>query len=653
MSDKGMQRREYMKLAALTGGAAAVAGCTGETEETPDGSDDGNTDPDPDTDTDDGADPDVSEIPDVRLETADFVPARQFDNDNYERMHLYRKRRSIEVLLTDPEVNDIVSEWAVGFEAYEVMSNHLDAISIQGPPEVEIEESGFPDGDEAEFDVTAIDRQTVYGLIDRHTDEIVALEITEPTDVSWTETQEPDEMAIGERLLDSDPVQEAFGDLESGQWYPASKSGSSSIGGLGIADLPHGDGGTARLFVKDDGDIKIVSAFLDGTVEGEPEILDVAVMDGPVEYTLDDIAADVSPASESVVDEVPDVPTEQRPFYTANSGYHRLEDPPKEFDQDGWSIEWQEAEYQGCTYAASYNGTPVFEAMNVPMTMTGYYLPPKEDQTSREWYFPDDDSVFSGDLLFWDILGRDGFGGPGMIGKLDFPADRGTPSGFRMKNHYHTGAQDRESQDFHSGFRFGPYNYDFGYDFFADGVLDLVFRRAGPGYITRFTKKIRDNAATYEEDGSYEEPVVQDYTVGHAMNVTPGTDEGVTVELFDGDEWTEPEEGFYVAGEAGMKARFSNPDGEEAVDVPLGDDEELVVVPVDGEQVGPGEASANRYDDGVEEFLYHPAQYVEERPIQGERVIVWILQVGATNEVPYPSGTTNFATTSQIKLSGY
>lgn len=646
MSDNDVARRTYLKLAALGGATAAVAGCTGADEGGDDGGDeDGSDDPA------EGASP-AREVPAARLDTASFASCREFDNGNFERIHTARKRRAIETLLSDPEVNDLVSDWIGTFEAYEPLTNHLETISIQGPQTLEVEESGFEEGEEAEFEVTAVERQTVYGIVDRHSDEIVALEITDPEDVSWTKEQDAEEIEIGRMIHDTETVRDAFGDVTEYTWYPSWKGAGGGFTGLGQADLAHGMGGTAAMYVLDDGTLRVISAFLDGSGE-EPEIVDVAVVDAAVEHPPHELADDVAPGSTSVLEDVPDVPTEQRPYYTALDGYHRTEPPDESFEEAGWSIEWEPAEYHGATISASYEGSPVFEAMDTPMTLTGYYLPPREGRTTREWYFPDDDTVFNGDLLFWDVHGT-GFGGPGLLGKLDFPARRGTPTGFQLKSHFHTGAVGVESIDFHSGVRFGPYNYDIAYEFHEDGVFAPIFRRTGPGFVNQFVQKVRENAESYGDGGSYEEPVVQHYTSAQAIDVTPGTEEGVAVELFDGDEWTTPEEEFYHSGSAGEIARFSNPDGSERVDLPLDSDLELVVVQRDESEIGPGEVPAHRLvDEETPSSVYHPAQYVDGEPIQGERLVVWLLMVGATNQLPHSAGTSNFATTARLELSGY
>ncbi|AXR78821.1 hypothetical protein [Natrarchaeobaculum sulfurireducens] len=642
MTDGDVSRREYVRLAAVSGGLAAVAGCTefGESEEP-------SAVEDPDDEQVD------TEIPAARMDTADFASVRQFDGDSYERAHAYRKRRAVETLLRDPEVHALVGDWVGGFEAYEVLTNHLETVSIQGPTALRVQEEGFPDGDEGEFQVTAENRQTVYGLIDRHTDEIVALEITDPQDIGWSVTQRPDQMAIGQAILETDVVREAIGDVTELEWYPSWKGAAGSYTGLGQADLRHGEGGTAVLNVNDGGDVRTISAFIDGSDPEAPVLVDVAVVDHAVEYPLYELVETIVPADESVLDAVPDVPTEQRPYYTANDGHHRMELPDESFERDDWDLEWEHADAQGVTVAASFRGSPVFEAMNAPVTYTGYYLPPREDRNTREWYFPDDDSVFSGDLLFWDVHSSVS-GGPGMLGRLDFPARDDVPSGFQLKTHYHSSAIGHESIDFHSGIRFGPYNYDIAYEFYADGTLSPIFRRTGPGLITQFAGKRRANTDEYGTDGSYDEPVLQHYISAQAIDVTPGTEDGAEIDYFDGEDWTTPDEEFYVEGEPGTIVRFANPDGSERIDVPLDDGLEVVVARRDEDEIGPGEQTADRLsEETIPYSFYHPAQYVDGDPIQGERVILWLLMIGPVNQLPYASGLTNFVTTARLTLSGY
>lgn len=642
MTDRGVSRREYVIGAVLAGGVTALAGCNQSN-----GSDD----------TSSRSDRDGEPSPDagagLRMETADFASGREFEGDTYQRIHATRKRRAVETLLADPEVQAIVDDWVGGFEAYEVLTNRLETVSIQGPTGLSVTESGFPDGEEGTFDVTAENRQTVYGIVDRRRDELVALEVTDPQDVSWTVTQSPYEMALGQAILETDVVSETLGDVSDLEWYPSWKGASGSYTGLGQADLPHGSGGSAVLHVVDGDAVRIVSALIDGSDPERPALVDVSVLDHAVEYPLYELVETVQPAPESVLEAVPDVPTELRPYYTANEGFHRMEPPEESFERDGWEIEWEPTSAHGASISASYQGSPVFEALDTPVTFTGYYMPPRDGRNSYEWYFPDEDTVFSGDLLFWDVH-SDEFGGPGMLGRLDFPARGDAPSGFQLKTHYHSSAIGRESVDFHSGLRFGPYNYDIGYEFYRDGVLSPIFRRAGPGFLTHFTEKFHENADTYDEGGSYDPPVVQHYVSAQAIDVTPGTDDGVTVELFDGDEWTTPDTEFYLEGESGTIARFRNPDGPETIDIPLRNDLELVVVRRDESEIGPGEYPAHRLSQSEPPFDFaHPAQYVDGQSIQDERLVAWLLMLGPIDQLPYPSGLSNFVTSAEMRLSGY
>lgn len=594
--------------------------------------------------TDDG------ELP-VRLATAERVSPRHFDSHNYERIHTYRKRRAVETLLSDPEVTEIVREWVGTFEAYEPLTNHVETISVQGTPEIRIDERGFDEpGSGATFEITAASRRTVYGVIDRHADEILALELTEPSDVSWTNRQSESTARIGRLILDRPDVREFVGDDD---WFPMFKSAGGGIAGLGMANARHGEAGTAVFYVAGDDGLRIVSAFVDGSDPDEPEVVNVAFVDRDVEYPLDELAATIRPAPESVLDAVPNVPFELRPYFTANDGFHRFDPPPDSFEQDGWRIEWEPARYQGVTVSATFEGRPVFEAMNSPLTLTGYYLPPREGRNTLDWYFPDRDTVFNGDLVFWDVHRRDD-GGPGLLGKIDYPERDGTPPGFRLRGHYHTGAQGRESVDFHSGLRYGPYNYDVSYEFFADGILELVFRRMGPGFVAQFVDRVRDSSTYEETDGDYVEPVIQHYVSTQAIDVTPGTHDGVRVELFDGDEWTTPETEFYVEGEPGTMVRFTNPEGPETISVPLDEDVEIVVVRRDSDEIGPGDGQAHRrVDEASVSELYHPAQYVDDEPIQNERVVAWLLVEAATGQLPHPAGITNAASVAHLRLSGF
>lgn len=76
----------------------------------------------------------ASEEPDVpdRIADARQVSPRDLDNHNYKALFDYRKRRAIETLLSDPEVNETVDGFVTSFEAYDPLSEHLETVSIQG-----------------------------------------------------------------------------------------------------------------------------------------------------------------------------------------------------------------------------------------------------------------------------------------------------------------------------------------------------------------------------------------------------------------------------------------------------------------------------------------------------------------------------------------
>lgn len=574
-----------------------------------------------DGDGDEGATED-SEAFDARR-----ISVRDLDNSNYEMLYTYRKRRALETLLSDPEVNDIVADFLSGFEAYDPHTDRLDAISVQGSPEVEIE-GGI---DEGSFDVTVVDRQVAYGLVDRERDELVGLTITEPNDVSWT-AWEADELGEARlrRAVDDSRVQEY---LEGNEWYPLFKVAESITSARGIE---HAGVSPIVIFVRDDDGFSVVATYLDVREDEVGEVIDVVQIDRFVEFPPNEIAEMVAPDDSSVLGEVPDVPFERRPWFTANDGFHRIEEPSESFSGAGWGIDWEPPGLHGVEIAASYRGSPVFETLDAPVTYTGYMLPPRGDESTQEWFFPDEEPVFNGELLFWDIHSVD-FGGPGPLGLVEYPEEPGRPEGFRFRTHYHTGAHGRESQDFHSGHRFGPYNYDISYDFYDDGVFMPVWRRQGPGFVTEYV-------------GQEDDRVVQHYISGIAMDVTPGTTDGVNAQVFDGDEWEERTEEFYFEGEPGTIARFTNPDGSETIDLPLDGDKELVVARKNENEIP---VQSRVEDMEVESAFYHPSQYVDGESIQGERVIAWLLMEAATDQMPHPSGTTSFVTFGRVNLSGY
>jgi hypothetical protein len=540
--------------------------------------------------------------------------------------------------LGDPAVNEVARGWIANFIGYEPLSNHLDAISVQGPTDYTVE-GGHDSG---RFEITAKNRQTAYGLVDRRRNELVALQVTDPVDVSWVEEYDEAATRRTQTMLDREDVSEF---LENKEWWPMEKVAESITA---WKDKPHGEVSIVILYAVSDASVEVASGYVDVTGD-EPELVDIHFVDDFTRYPVQQMAREMSPNDETVLGDVPAVPREKRPLKTANNGFHRFElVPEKSFEQDNWSIEWEPPETMGVTFNGRYRGKPVFETMNAMATPTGYGLPPREGRNSLDWFFPDHTPVFNGHHLFWDIHSVP-FGGPGQLGKIDYPERRGHPSGFQFRTHYHTGAQGKGSTDFHSGAQFGPYNYNISYEFFADGRLVPIWRRHGPGYVV---ESLRDYGIPDDWEG--EETVVQQYLHLTALDVTPGTTEGVRTRVFDGDQWTTPNSEFYREGQPGQKVRFANPNGSERIDVPLDRDMEIVVVQRKPSEIGPAESQKTRVVDIDAELDFdHPAQYVDGDGIQGERVIAWLIAEASMDEVPHPAGVTGYVAQGELQLDGY
>ncbi|WP_222913142.1 hypothetical protein [Natrinema sp. SYSU A 869] len=139
-----------------------------------------------------------------------------------------------------------------------------------------------------------------------------------------------------------------------------------------------------------------------------------------------------------------------------------------------------------------------------------------------------------------------------------------------------------------------------------------------------------------------------------ALEVTPGTTEGVQTQVFDGDQWLTPEEEFYLEGEPGQKVRFSNPNGSEKIDVPMNRDLELVVVQPNSNEIGPMGSQKTRSEDLEAELqFYHPAQYVDGDSIQNHQVIAWLIMEGSVGEMPHPAGATGYVAQAELQVKDY
>jgi hypothetical protein len=565
-------------------------------------------------------------VADRRISTARLITSRDVGRDTYKYFFTARQRRAIEVLLADPEVNKVARGWIASFEAYDPLTNDLDSVSVQGSTDMTVE------GDlEKGFKVTAVGHQVVYGLVDRRYDRLVALTITKPKDVTWTRVpkKEGSDAVARHRAVLRDPRVRQV--LEGKPWYPMVKVAEVITA---YAKRPPRTVTPVIYYFKEEGKLAVLSVFLDVADPKNLRVLDVNVVRRFTESPSEELAHAIVPRGKSVLGKVPEVPFAQRPWYTAPEGFHRLELPPREFEQNRWRIRWSPPETQGVDVVASYRGKPVFRRL-LQFTLTGYNLPPQRGRRTLEWYFPEGGKYFAGELLYWDIHSAE-FGGPGLLGKIAIPATGDHPSGFRMRSHYHTGALPH-AQDFHSGHRFGPYNYDVAYDFFEDGVVRLEWRRNGPGYVTEFLR-VRSPTSVY-----------QCYLSVWGLEITPGGGRGARVELFDGT-WRLPAKEFYVSGRPGMVLRLANPRGREAVEIPLDENVEVAVVRARRGEIG---RSKRVLDERAEQGFYHPAQYVNGEPIQGQEVMTWLILHAPIHDMALPAGISAFPVFAELRLRGY
>jgi hypothetical protein len=566
--------------------------------------------------------------PGERITSARRIGPRDVSDFGFKELWTYRKRQAVEALVADPAVNDLASDWVSSFEAYDPLTNRLDAISIQGTTGMSVDggrESGT-------FEVTAENRQVAYGLVDRRTDDLVGLHITDPIDVTWERGNWDESMRRRhEFVLNKDEVSQH---LEGNEWYPMVKAAEIITA---YEDFPHGEVSPVAYYVMDGDELKVVSGFIH-VAGDELELLDLHVIENFVEHPPQRMARNTNPPGESVLGEVPEPPTMQRPQITAPEGFHRIEEPPNTIEQDGWTVEWAGPRTVGAEVSASYNGKPVFSLTAPFSTSTGYCLPERNGRNSREFMFPDDNTVFSGELLFWDIHSL-GLGGPGILGKTEYPSTASRPGGFNIRTHYHTGAV-QNARDFHSGHRFAPYNYYINYQFYEDGIFMPVWQRQGPGYVTEFY---------FNRDREHDGPA-QYYLENWLTRPTPGTMDGVETKIFDGDQWQTPDSEFYIQGDEEKMVRFTNPDGPETIDVPLDDTKEVVVVRPKENELG---EALRVLDPEAELEFYHPAQYVDGESIQGENVNFWLLMEGRTDEIPHSAGMTSYTQMGEFTLSGY
>jgi len=174
-----------------------------------------------DDETSEGSDEegDQSTSTSQRVSSAARMSPRDFQEENYEITHTYRRSESIRTLLRDPTVNEIASDWIGSFEAYEPLTNTLVSVSIQGCPDYSVNGS-FEQGS---WDISA-QRQAIYALVDRRRNELVSLQVNDPIEVSWTEEYDETTLERGRVLYSQSNVKEF---LDGKDWWPSIKVGES------------------------------------------------------------------------------------------------------------------------------------------------------------------------------------------------------------------------------------------------------------------------------------------------------------------------------------------------------------------------------------------------------------------------------------------
>lgn len=619
-------RRQFVSSVGTTSLLTALAGCSGSSQ---DNTTTANTTATATSAETTSGSTENAPQPGPRITNARRVGPRDVNEYNYHLLWSYRKRKSLETLLADPRVNEIASNWIASFEAYDPLTNYLDSVSVQGTTDMTVE-GGIESGT---FNVTAANRQVAYGLVDRRTDELVAMHVTDPLDVTWERSfGQPPGRKRHEFVLNKDRV---WQHLEGNEWYPIVKVAEIITS---YSEYPHGAVTPAAYFVKEDGQLSIVSCFLKVSDPENLELLDVTKVERFVENPPQEYARRISTTGDTQLGAIPSIPMDKRPQITGPQGFHNIEQIPENITQANWDVSWTPPETMGAEVTANYKGKPVFAKAAPYVTYTGYDLPPRNRQSTVDWLFPEDNSVFSGELLYYDIHSSS-FGGPGMLSYQEYPSTGRHPEGFRIRTHFHTGALPN-AIDFHSGHRFGPYNYYMSYDFYEDGVFMPVWQRQGPGYVPEFL---------YDREREHNGPL-QFYTSGWLLDVTPGTTDGVETKLFNGNSWQTPENEFYTVGNEEMMVRFTNPNGSETIDIPLDDTKEIAIVRQQSGEIG----EAMRVTDTQAELnFYHPEQYVDGQPIQGERVFAWLLMEAPAYELPHSSGVTSYTTFGELNLQGY
>ncbi|MFN3285882.1 MAG: hypothetical protein ACK45F_06335 [bacterium] len=90
--------------------------------------------------------------------------------------------------------------------------------------------------------------------------------------------------------------------------------------------------------------------------------------------------------------------------------------------------------------------------------------------------------------------------------------------------------------------------------------------------------------------------------------------------------------------------------GPEAVEIPLDESVEVAVVRAKRGEIG---RSKRVLDEAAEARFYHPAQYADGEPIQGQQVVTWVILHAPIHDLALPAGISAYPVFVELKLRGY
>ncbi len=562
-------------------------------------------------------------------------------------MHGHRKRRAISVALSHPEVNKIIRNFYGSFEGFDDWVGY-DTVGFNGSENFEVTNGGMQGLRNGQHPVRTINNREIRARISKDADELTGLTIGEPFSYEYTRKYGEAEQRILEATAQKEPVRRL---IEGKNWYvgigkvtsistysPRYKKGEITYP---VFILPRGndyllvDTGIEVKNWPDNpqpGELVYAQAVYPWDAENVQENKYGVKPTGRVKEPLPKVANQVSvnedlpPASE-----MDDVQPSESPWLFRGHGHYSPKvkvDTPRPVKQNGWTVDWKDSSTDGMIFSASYDGTKVLDRAACSVSLTSY--PPHGGKYSTEFFTSPRARVGDphGNVMFHDNLGLTG---PGVLGKMDLPpldehwAPDDRPPGFKLRSHYHTGAT--FVREFHSGLRYGPYNYIVDWQFFEDGVLIPTYQRNGPGYET-----------------GHGWPA---YASMFAFDVTPGGQSQSEVFWFDGSQWREQrEEAQRIAGVNNI-LRVKEPGGKNAIDFPLKEHDEVYILRHHADEMGVAPRIKNQTR---EKNFWHPAQYINGENVFGQNVVVWVVRAAHTETVPYISGTVPFINQAELNV---